>query len=413
MARYIERIQIHDLFHLHNLTIPVGDEQHPHLLITGKNGSGKTVLLNAIAEFLEAIKSDKDFRFLQYKDLFQQDMENSKRAKDQVQRVQARNRANSWADKVYKLYGKVEVSLSDAEQLVERYCQDQFIIVYHNAHRKLQVEVPKSIKVPTITKKTDITSTNTKQLLYFLTHNKIQELLAKGENNSDIYLSASQWFSSFEDLLREIFDDQELRLEFNQSNYQFLIVSGNKRFDFNQLSDGYAALIEIVADLILRMQGTNASRPDYSTKGIVLIDEIEAHLHIALQKQALPLLTRLFPNIQFIVSTHSPFVLSSLPNATAFDLEHQKAVSDLTDYSFSALAEGYFGVANESGYAQVQLQRMRALLAQPTLSEAEANELRLLKEEFEKMSEMAAPQTVAQYRQLYLQNSEKLKALGL
>ena len=59
MSRYINRIHINKLFHLNNLNITIEDENTPHLLITGKNGSGKTVLLNAIAEFLDNIKDSR------------------------------------------------------------------------------------------------------------------------------------------------------------------------------------------------------------------------------------------------------------------------------------------------------------------------------------------------------------------
>ena len=54
---------------------------------------------------------------------------------------------------------------------------------------------------------------------------------------------------------------------------------------------------------------------------LLLIDEIETHLHLELQKKILSFLTTLFPNIQFIVSTHSPFILNSLENAVIYDLE--------------------------------------------------------------------------------------------
>lgn len=63
-----------------------------------------------------------------------------------------------------------------------------------------------------------------------------------------------------------------------------------------------------------------------NTEGIVLIDEIETHLHLELQKEILPFLTKLYPNIQFIVSTHSPFILSSVDNAVVFDLENKTLV---------------------------------------------------------------------------------------
>ena len=56
MNHYIKNIYIHDLYHLHDFNIPIADEQTPHLMITGKNGSGKTVLLNALSNFLDNLK---------------------------------------------------------------------------------------------------------------------------------------------------------------------------------------------------------------------------------------------------------------------------------------------------------------------------------------------------------------------
>ena len=91
---------------------------------------------------------------------------------------------------------------------------------------------------------------------------------------------------------------------------------------------------------------------------VVLIDEIETHLHLELQRVILPILTTIFPNIQFVVTTHSPFILNSLENAVAFDLEHREPIEDLTDYSYEALAEGYFGVRTDSSEIQMRLQRL-------------------------------------------------------
>ena len=56
-------------------------------------------------------------------------------------------------------------------------------------------------------------------------------------------------------------------------------------------------------------------------EGIVLIDEIETHLHLELQRSILPFLTEMFPNLQFIVTTHSPFVASGLENVVVYEPE--------------------------------------------------------------------------------------------
>ncbi len=46
----------------------------------------------------------------------------------------------------------------------------------------------------------------------------------------------------------------------------------------------------------------------YDAEGLVLIDEIETHLHLSLQKKIMDFLCKMFPNIQFVVTTHSPFI---------------------------------------------------------------------------------------------------------
>lgn len=75
----------------------------------------------------------------------------------------------------------------------------------------------------------------------------------------------------------------------------------------------------IISDLILRMDKNWLLKnhlSQYDIEGIVLIDELETHLHIELQKKILPFLTGFFPKIQFISSTHSPYILNSISNAT-------------------------------------------------------------------------------------------------
>lgn len=77
--------------------------------------------------------------------------------------------------------------------------------------------------------------------------------------------------------------------------------------------------------------------------GIVLIDEIETHLHLDLQKKILDLLTTVFPKIQFIVTTHSPFILNSLENVVVYDLENHILVEDgLANVPYDGIVEGYF-----------------------------------------------------------------------
>ena len=69
-------------------------------------------------------------------------------------------------------------------------------------------------------------------------------------------------------------------------------------------------------------------RTEFDMEGVVLVDEIETHLHLELQKKILPILTTLFPNIQFIITTHAPFILSSLDNTVIYDLQSRTLVEN-------------------------------------------------------------------------------------
>ena len=81
----------------------------------------------------------------------------------------------------------------------------------------------------------------------------------------------------------------------------------------NQLSGGYRIVLAIAGDLARRMAHGNPHLTDpLASEAIVLIDEIELHLHPSWQQRILTDLTRTFPNTQFIVSTHSPQVLTTL-----------------------------------------------------------------------------------------------------
>lgn len=77
-----------------------------------------------------------------------------------------------------------------------------------------------------------------------------------------------------------------------------------------QLSEGYKIIIAMVADLAARMAEANPEKEHpLQATGIVLIDEVDLHLHPCWQRDILVKLTQVFPNIQFIVSTHSPVIV--------------------------------------------------------------------------------------------------------
>ena len=84
---------------------------------------------------------------------------------------------------------------------------------------------------------------------------------------------------------------------------------------FDSLSDGYRNVIKMVADIAARMCILNPHLGDdilRKTPGIIIIDELDLSLHPTWQRRIIPILKKLFPKVQFICATHSPFIIQSL-----------------------------------------------------------------------------------------------------
>ena len=98
------------------------------------------------------------------------------------------------------------------------------------------------------------------------------------------------------------------------SNGQSLIINKNsEQLEFRQLSSGEKYVFAIILELIYRNTSLNPNQKDYrNIPGIVLIDELESHLHPRWQLTILKALQKCFPKVQFIVSSHSPLIASSV-----------------------------------------------------------------------------------------------------
>ncbi len=141
MNNYITKIQINNLYHHHDLTIDIPNPTAPHLILTGKNGSGKTVLLNAIADFVDKIKNQSSLSFLnlakkieKYKKeiipSYPEGSNNLYYAEKELKKVQ---------EEYDKLYGKVDISFDNGYEFIDAYLKDDFIIAFYQAARKTEI----------------------------------------------------------------------------------------------------------------------------------------------------------------------------------------------------------------------------------------------------------------------------------
>ncbi len=102
-----------------------------------------------------------------------------------------------------------------------------------------------------------------------------------------------------------------------------------RQLRIEQLSDGYKIVTAMVADIASRMAEANPDMDDpLQSNGIVLIDEVDLHLHPKWQRTIIGNLIKTFPNIQFIVSTHSPIILSGATNDAQVIMLREDSIID-------------------------------------------------------------------------------------
>ncbi|MEO7328875.1 MAG: AAA family ATPase [Minicystis sp.] len=145
---------------------------------------------------------------------------------------------------------------------------------------------------------------------------------------------------------------------------------------FEQLSDGQRNMLGMIADLAYRAATLNphlGSDVTAQTPGVVLIDELDLHLHPAWQRRVLGDLTRVFPKVQFVVTTHSPQVLSTAPTGSVrlIDDDHRERRVDRTmGKDSNALLEDVLGVPERPPEVKAALEELARMIVDEALPEA-------------------------------------------
>ena len=158
----------------------------------------------------------------------------------------------------------------------------------------------------------------------------------------------------------------EVTTQFNLDTHNLDILyteqSGEKkRIPMKNLSDGYKNTIGMIADIAYRMAVLNPQLLDRvltETPGIVLIDEVDLHLHPRWQQRILGDLQMLFPNVQFIVSTHAPLVISSVKRENLIVLDNGSQTAPLPSEVYGKDANYILGGVMESKIRPASVQKM-------------------------------------------------------
>ena len=335
------------------IAIELGDDSPVNLVITGPNGSGKTSLLNGINQTIEAL------------------LEGGQSSEVAV---------------IFSKNNPVEA----IEVLKSMHRAGKYQLVYFDNVRTHNGN---------FFDKLDKAGNDVDRLRYEKNYEKANELNA--------------WIERAKRVLIKLFDDKSLDFSFEKEKpdeldkkYKISYMLGDKKVELkrDQLPHGYSSILEIYSRILAQFSDNLISPSRYN--GLVLIDELESHLHVSLQKRIFPSLMGLFPGIQFILTTHSPFIINSAKNSVVYDMQKQVVRSELTAYSYKGLIEHYF---NEDMYSQEvkdKYNRYMALIAKSKPSQEEKKELEKIRAYFSTFEKGIADELLLAFRLKELERGE-------
>lgn len=346
------------------------DLKSRNLIIIGKNGSGKTSFLKSLhTVLLRNISEGHAEKLTEYRE----SLANFKR------RLAKEPNLEGTVDHYNKLIKDNTTPLfatyNEASEFIKKTKDGTALIRYYEATRKIAITKVTSASPLTQEisehKKKENLGSNLEQHLVNL---EIVMALAMRKNNLVKTQKIEGWFNKFEEDLKFLFEDETVHLVFDDEKLAFSLKQESRPpYSFQNLSSGYLAIFDIYADLLVRSEYFDILPTDLS--GIILIDELDAHLHISLQRKILPFFTRSFPRIQFIVTTHSPFVVSSTDDSLIYDISTGKECEDVSLFSIEHIIEGVLGVPPISQKMQGLISELTAASNNPDASIDETKKL--------------------------------------
>jgi AAA15 family ATPase/GTPase len=322
-----------------------------NLIVTGANGSGKTSLLKDIYSKLNALIVKKLASSLN------QNKESIRLQQQILSQSQKGTAQYSNAEQlIYHFQAQIDSVENDLQIDIPEYVK--FSALYNEKKAIIYLFEEKRLSEISPAKNAQGLSTEEKEAMkkHFSSKfgDNLEQHLVNLMNRQSLAITKDKdqaladkigiWFIDFEKNLKILFEDDSVSLDFNSDSLHFSIIQKDKPpYSFQTLSAGYRAIFDIYAELIMRTEYFKVMPQDLT--GVVLIDEIDSHLHVSLQRLILPFFTNSFPNVQFIVTTHSPFVLMSTPDTIVFDLAKNEPITDdLSYYTYSAVMKGLWNV---------------------------------------------------------------------
>ncbi|MDJ0842173.1 MAG: AAA family ATPase [Acidobacteriota bacterium] len=356
----VAAITLEDVKCFRNTTIEFAEDANPCLII-GSNARGKSTILQALVLGLKEISR------VPFTQAWRDVVKNGAREGRVTITVTAGEKT---ATLDYRIYNGnlTHIMNLDPSWLALR---NRFIVLGYGASRHVRLEDPKP--EPEIESVATLFGENgyLKHVKNSLTHSRVVE-----------------HFQPIKDLTNRILESGghpiELEAYSVENGFGFRTPTNpGKLLPLEALSEGYKSTFVWMLDMMVRLLelGVDLKRPEKVT-GVVLLDEIDLHLHPSWQRTLLPGIVKVFPGVQFIATTHSPFVVQSVESkgVTVLHVEDDTVTAETVDgvdraLSYESVVEELFGVtslfSHDVELALVRFQELKNLVATGETAEEE------------------------------------------
>lgn len=302
-------------------------------LLIGDNGSGKTAILDGLAIGLGAIVThlpdvsgisfrkydlrETDSKKLPYTRVFLESFDDIR-----WDATQSRDKSAATKKQIPSAAGTKQLVSALDTQILDPYNSgedfDLPLFAYYGVSRAI-LDIPlsskgfqkKSSRFEALSGSLNADSRFRSAFIWFYNKENQEHRLQKERKSFDVTLkeldvARRAIISMFPDISEPHIEVSPLR---------FMVKKNGQPQALDQLSDGYKTMLGLVIDLCARYSMANPHLADpLKSEGIVMIDEVDLHLHPAWQQRVIGDLVKTFPNTQFILTTHSPYVMESLNN---------------------------------------------------------------------------------------------------
>ncbi|MBE8999112.1 AAA family ATPase [Nostoc sp. LEGE 12447] len=329
----VKRLKMQSFRGIGDLTLEF-DEAEPTVFI-GINGVGKSSIIDCLAILLSRFTSSIQHSTSSGRVFREEDITNGQKETHNEITVSLNSEEAIWSlTKVHKGLSKdTNTNLSAITKVAENIKKDLYIsnqlnipvLVYYSTNRAV-LDIPLKIRTKHSFEQIDVyenalTGVGSEFRIFFEWFKKQEDL----ENELRLEGNSSYRDRQLESVRQAIsslipsFSNLRVR---RSPLMRMTVQKQGKELIVNQLSDGEKCLLAMVGDLARRLAIANPGLTEpLEGEGVVLIDEIELHLHPKWQREIIPALTRTFPNCQFIVTTHSPQVISQVKPEGIYILE--------------------------------------------------------------------------------------------